>query len=229
MKVFISSTLADLSEHRAAAKKALESLKDMYVEYVEPENIGTETRPPLEILLEQVADASMFILLLGWRFGYVPEGYEESIIQLEYETAVKQNLPILCYILDPDYPVPAKFIETSDQAAKLSRFKESIRRERVIKYFKSPEDLAQQLTVDLTHWSTRPFSLSAEDVIVRPHLQNELKRCREENSAYVANIHDLQVRLQRIVPADPIWSTRNFVIDDTLCFVAGSGFVMLIL
>ncbi|MFL5146474.1 MAG: DUF4062 domain-containing protein, partial [Microvirga sp.] len=30
----------------------------------------------------------LFVLILGWRYGYIPKGSEKSIVELEYEAAL---------------------------------------------------------------------------------------------------------------------------------------------
>lgn len=77
LRVFVSSTFSDLAEHRAAVKSVMEkSLTDMY-QYVGPEYLSAGEQPSLEDCLNELKNSTFLILLIGWRYGYVPEGYEK--------------------------------------------------------------------------------------------------------------------------------------------------------
>jgi hypothetical protein len=219
MRIYVSSTFSDLTEHREAVKKVIGSLEEINFEYAGVEYLSADTRPSVEVLLREIIDSTFFVLLIGWRYGYVPEGHGKSLVEMEYDTAVENKVPILCYMIDPNYPFPPKFVDTGRNAEKLKRFKERITQDRVVRYFGSPEDLAQKLTVDLTTWGSKSLRESNEDIVIRPLLEQELHRYKEENSIYISTIDSLRKRMENIVPAEPIWTTRNFAIDTTFCFV----------
>jgi hypothetical protein len=212
----VSSTFTDLQEHRHALRNALQSLQD--VEYVGPEYLSARAEPPLETSRREIGESAALVLLIGWRYGYIPEGQQKSIVELEYEAALAHRVSVLPYVIDDNYPVPAKFIETGESAESLRRFKERVRKEKVIKTFTSPEDLARQVAIDIAYSGKRSISEAPEDIIARPHLENQLRRCRETSSAYESTINALRNRLDDLVPAVPIWTRRNFVVDTTLCF-----------
>jgi hypothetical protein len=64
-----------------------------------------------------------------------------------------------------------------------------------------------------------PMGEAAEHIIARPRLQAQLRQCEENNVQYKGTIDSLRRRLENVVPAEPIWVTRNFRIDSSLCFV----------
>lgn len=218
MRIYVSSTSSDLAEHREAVKKAIESLKDLNFEYVGVEYYNADSQQSVETLLSKLEDATFLVLLVGWRYGYVPVGHEKSLIELEYDAAVENRVTVLCYMIDENYPFPPKFFDTGKGAEKLKQFKERLKQERVFRYFGSPEDLAQKLTADLSNWWHKPINQAAEDSFARPILEQELNRYKQENSIYLSTIDSLRSKLENIVPADPIWVTRNFKIDTTFCF-----------
>lgn len=234
MRIYVSSTFTDLAEHRAATKRVIESLKDdsfkqygqdakSCFEYIGLEYLSADTQPPLDTCLEEIVNSDIFILLIGWRYGYIPEGCEKSVVELEYQTAIEKNIPALCYIIDDNYPLPAKFIDTSDSAVKLRKFKERVKNDKFVKYFGSPDDLAQKITADLSFCYQRimhtPMSEIAKDVISKIQIDQKLQNCERDNAIYVSTINSLRKKIENIVPAEPIWSTRNFKIDTTLGFV----------
>jgi len=66
MRIYVSSTFSDLSEHRAAAKRVIESLTDdsykqygqdsqKYFEYIGLEYLSADSQPPLDICLKEVS------------------------------------------------------------------------------------------------------------------------------------------------------------------------------
>ena len=221
MKIYVSSTLSDLTEHRAAVRQVMNSLSEGGVnfEYTGVEYLSAEPNPPLGTYLHAVQGADFILLLIGWRYGYVPEGSEKSVVELEYEAAVESKLAVLTYLIDDSYPVPPNLVELGQGAIRLRAFKERLRRERVVSYFTSPDDLAKKVAVDLTHYYTRSIIEAAEDIIARPQLETRLRQCEEQNTGYLAIIDDLRSRQAGNVPASPIWSTRNFNLDPSLCFV----------
>ena len=46
---------------------------------------------------ETVDSADIFIGAYGWRYGYIPDGYDKSIVEMEYDWAGERGLPrLLC-------------------------------------------------------------------------------------------------------------------------------------
>ncbi len=85
--VYISSTYEDLKEFRQAIFECLGSLKDHYtpngMEYY-----WSEDKHFVEQCLQDIKNSDVYVLLLGKRYGYIPNGYTKSITQMEYETAL---------------------------------------------------------------------------------------------------------------------------------------------
>ncbi len=221
--IYISSTQSDLAEHRDAVKAVIPTLsseKDyMSFEYVGLEYRTPEAMPSLENYFAALDEADFVVLLVGWRYGFIPEGSDKSILELEYERAVQGRKTILCYVLDDHYPVPPSLLEHGTGAERLQTFKERLKSERVLATFTSPEDLARKVAVDLTRIYKTPMREMADHVIARPRLQAQLRECEENNRRYKGTIDSLRHRIENVVPAEPIWATRNFKIDSSLCFV----------
>ena len=222
MRVYVASTFSDLDAHRQAVRDAIQSIEKRdyeEFEYAGPEYSEPTEEVPLELRLKNVKESSLLILLLGWRYGYIPPSQEKSVLELEYEAAIEKGHPVLPYLIDDNYPIPAKYVETGSNAEQLRHFKERVCREKVVKTFTTPENLARQVAIDLTFWSRRSMSLAAEDIIARPQLEQELRRTKENATVLEATINSLRARLENLVPAVPIWARRNFKPDSTFCFV----------
>ncbi|HEY5463232.1 MAG TPA: DUF4062 domain-containing protein [Hanamia sp.] len=91
-KIFISSTILDLSNERKAALKAVEKVGGFPVmsEYT----MEAQSTDSLTACLNKVLESDIYVLILGGHYGWRPEG-KESITELEYQTARSSNIPIL--------------------------------------------------------------------------------------------------------------------------------------
>jgi hypothetical protein len=220
--IYIASTLTDLAAHREAVKAVIPTLRDagnVCFQYVGVEYRTPDTMPPLKEYFSALDKASIVIMLAGWRYGFLPEGSDKSVLELEYERALAGGKSIICYLMDDSYPVSPNLIESGEGAARLKEFKNRLKRQHTVEKFSSPDDLARKVAVDLTRYYTRGMEIVAEDIIVRPRLTAQLKDCEEANRIHQATIDSLRQRLENSVPAEPIWTTRNFRKDSTLCFV----------
>ena len=97
MKVFVSSPINSLPKERKAVKKAL---KKMELEYFMSEYEGSRPKTPLEVCLEEVEKCPIYILLLGMKYGQIPEGYGKSITEMEFDLASKLNKKIFVYKIE---------------------------------------------------------------------------------------------------------------------------------
>lgn len=98
-KIFISSTIVDLPNERKAALKAVEKAGGFPVmsEYT----MEAQSTDSLTACLSKVMESDIYILILGGRYGWQPEG-KESITEMEYETARNKKIPIL--VFNTSYP-----------------------------------------------------------------------------------------------------------------------------
>jgi hypothetical protein len=85
-RVYVSSTFKDLKECR---EKVIIALKRMGHEDVAMEYYVAQDERPLDKCQKDVASCDLYIGVFAWRYGYVPEGYDKSITELEYREAVK--------------------------------------------------------------------------------------------------------------------------------------------
>ena len=188
------------------------------ISYSDAHAFSTAEGPSLKRCLQEVGDSSYFLLIVGWRYGHVPEGEEKSIVELEYEAALKANIPRFCFFLDSDYPVAAKFIEVGEGAEKLERFKRTVEKNNVAVRFTTPEDLAREVTLAFATLK-RPLQEAAQSMFEHSILDRQYRKCRREVDFLRESVESYRSKLARIVPADPIWRARDFDRDDTLCFV----------
>ncbi len=98
-KVFISSTIIDLPNERKAALKAVEKVGcfPLMSEFT----MEAQSTDSLTACLSKVMESDIYVLILGGRYGWQPKG-NESITELEYQTAVSCKIPIL--VINTTYP-----------------------------------------------------------------------------------------------------------------------------
>lgn len=98
-KIFISSTIVDLPNERKAALKAVEKVGGFPV--MSEHTMEAQSTDSVTACLSKVMESDIYVLILGGRYGWQPEG-KESITELEYNTARSRNLPIL--VINTTYP-----------------------------------------------------------------------------------------------------------------------------
>jgi Domain of unknown function (DUF4062) len=98
-KIFISSTIEDLSNERKAAFKAVEKVGGFPV--MSEFTIEAQSTDSLAACLGKVKESDIYVLILGGRYGWQPDN-KESITELEYQTALVCKLPIL--VFNTTYP-----------------------------------------------------------------------------------------------------------------------------
>jgi hypothetical protein len=93
------------------------------------------------------------VLLIAHRYGTPPTGHDHSITELEFEEALKLDLPILAFQADPDYPWPPAYVETEPEArARLAKFTQRVREKVTARSFSTPDSLEVAITHALSHF-----------------------------------------------------------------------------
>lgn len=138
-RVYVSSTYFDLLEFRERVHRALRKMRhdDVTMEYY-----VAEVNRPLERGLEDVASSDIFIGLVAWRYGWVPEENNPeglSIPEIEYRHAMMHGKPCLMFLLDEDTPWPPKFIDSDTKP--IEAFREKVLSRNVVHFFNSPDEL----------------------------------------------------------------------------------------
>lgn len=98
-KIFISSTVFDLTNERTAAYNAVNKVGGFPL--MSEKTMEAQSTDSLTACLSKVMESDIYVLILGSRYGWQPEG-KESITELEYQTARSQNIPVL--VINTTYP-----------------------------------------------------------------------------------------------------------------------------
>jgi len=147
-RVFVASTWEDLKNER---KDVLESLRQFYFQHVNMEYFGADPRQPIKKCLEEVQSADIFVGIIGHRYGSILNTTGKSYTHMEYEEAIKYNIPCLIYIRSDDIPIPPKYFEKNPNSIMmLDNFKSLLQMNHTVAPFKYSDDLAIRVSADLT-------------------------------------------------------------------------------
>ena len=149
LKVFISSTYQDLIKEREAVEKALQRLQETVP--VDMKYFGSRPETPLETCMAEVAHADIYVGIFAHRYGFIPEGYDQSMTELEYRKAIELNKPVLIYFSAiPEDETPYKHVEKDpDSREKLSRLKDHLQHRHTASAFNNPHELATMVITDI--------------------------------------------------------------------------------
>lgn len=145
VRVFISSTYKDLVPYRQKVNEAIQRLQQVVVGM---EWFGSDPDSPMETCIRRVKESSIFILIVGFRYGSISPQLDKSITQVEYETAIEANIPTLVYIIDDAQPVSLQDVDF-ENSSKLQEFKKKLKSNHVISTFTTPDDLGLKVLSDL--------------------------------------------------------------------------------
>jgi len=177
--VFISSTILDLEEYRQAVVMAANAA-DLGADL--QENWTAEDHPPLDACLERVREAQVLVVIVAYRYGWVPEDPSrnpegKSITWLECEEAEAKGKQILAFVVDDDANWPdakkdevdlkqAMEDEDDERAGAvyesvrarikgLKAFKQWLDSRGLCRSFRTKEELKLEVERALRHWSSQ--------------------------------------------------------------------------
>ena len=201
LRVFISSTLKELAEERAAARGAVETLRLTPVMLER----RAATHPPRTLYRSYLEQSDIFVGIYGERYGWV--GPDMSVSRLEDEYELSGSLPRLIYLREGGTPEP-----------RLQEFLTRIETESGFSYkrFTTPDELAALLQSDLMVLLTERFYEEESDEEVgdrapAPRLPAQLTafvgRDRELKELDVW-LHSDEMRLVTLIGPGGIGKTR---------------------
>lgn len=135
VRVFVSSTLDELTPERVAVRRAIEQLHLTPVMF----ELGARPHPPRELYRAYLAQSHIFVGIYWQRYGWVAPG--ESVSGLEDEYFLSARIPRLLYLKSP----------APDRERRLSKLIERMQSEDSASYrhFETPDELARLVQDDL--------------------------------------------------------------------------------
>ncbi len=166
MRVYLSGTYKDLTEHRRAA---YQQLRTMHHDVIGMEDYVASDQRPVQKCLADVAESDVYLGIFGWRYGFVPprdNPQRRSITELEYRCAKRLNKPCLIFLSQEDAPWPITMMDsyTGDGAAgkQMKELRAELVEQHVVSFFATPDQLASRTAAAI-------FGVSDAAAITRQH------------------------------------------------------------
>ncbi|HSR84072.1 MAG TPA: DUF4062 domain-containing protein [Streptosporangiaceae bacterium] len=159
LRVFVSSTLAELADERRAIARAIATLRLTPVMF----EVGARPHPPQDLYRAYLAQSDVFVGLYWQRYGWVGPGMEIS--GLEDELQLSRALPRLLYVKAP----------APDREARLAELLARIEADASESYrlFRTPAELGRLVRDDLAMLLSERFAAARPTVPAptppRPH------------------------------------------------------------
>jgi hypothetical protein len=150
-RIYVSSTFKDLEECREKVRLHLRQVghEDIAMEYY-----VAQDKRPVDKCLKDVASCDLYIGIFALRNGYVPEGYDKSITELEYRKAAEVGKECLIFLLHEDASWPTKFVDIGKDAEKIRTLRDELSTEKMVSFFKSADELAGLVGTAVYNWET---------------------------------------------------------------------------
>lgn len=147
-QVFVSSTYEDLKEERQVVMQTLLELECIPA--------GMELFPAANedqwtIIEKVVKECDYYIVIVAGRYGSIhPSGI--SYTEKEYQYAVNNNIPTLCFLHEnPDeLPEEKKESEESEARAKLKAFRDHLKNSKQVRHYSSSDGLGRIVSTSLS-------------------------------------------------------------------------------
>lgn len=169
--VMISSTSHDLPQHREVEMKAC---IDAGVFPIGMESLPARDATGLQVSLEMVDKADLYIGIYAWRCGWVPKGKDKSVTELEFDRVLERQSAgnfdeLLIFIAHDDHPFTKKDIETEgDAQKKIEAFKKRACEGHGRKSFTSVEELRRLVSETLHYFLQRQTNGSPSSFVIAP-------------------------------------------------------------
>lgn len=240
MKIYISSTYQDLIDHRSAIDR---TLRRMGHDVIGMEQYVAEGNKPLDRCLADVRLADLYVVIVGWRYGYVPLEQPApgavSITELEYKAAAAAGKPILAFLLDPDTPWPTSRVDamsTEPQrgetrpGSNIARFRSLLGTNHLAGMFRTPDDAASQVAAAVAAQGLNRFMV--DRVLVQTSVNSEAMggfgsgTVLEDSTigsikGMVKGAGSTRAVVVNLGDGDQWWSTRLFLLSSLLHALTG--------
>lgn len=240
MKIYISSTYQDLADHRSAVDR---TLRRMGHDVIGMEQYVAEGNKPLERCLADVRLADLYVVIAGWRYGYLPIDQPTpgalSITELEYNAAAAEKKPILAFLLDPETPWQTSRVDAMSSEPQrgeprpgfnIARFRALLGTNHLAGMFRTPDDVASQVAAAVAAQGLNRFMV--ERVLVQTSVSaGEMGGFGEgfdlsdstilSIKGMVAGAGSTRAFLVDLGEGDRWWSTRLFLLSSLLHALTG--------
>lgn len=189
-QVFISSTYSDLVEER---KKVLDVLLMADCIPAGMEAFVATDVEQFEVIKKVIDLCDYYILIIGQRYGSINPDTGISYTEMEYDYAIKNNIPVLVFVLDEQIVLPDDKKENEpDKVERLKAFREKALTNRLCSIWKNTDELVGKVAVSI---------MTAKETIERPgwqrgtdfdeaSLRRTIMKLQEENENLKVKLND---------------------------------------
>jgi hypothetical protein len=139
----------DLRDYRDAAIEECNrlGLVPIAMEYFEAMSHGASVGSK-----QKLDEADLYLGIFAHRYGFIEEGHERSVTEIEFDHATQRGMDRLCFLVDPGSPWPDERIDRGNEQ-RLAAFKARIEKNVIRALFRSPEDFQGKLRLALSEWA----------------------------------------------------------------------------
>jgi Domain of unknown function (DUF4062) len=144
-KIMLSSTYAELKEHRHAVREAM--LNQRMFPIAMEDDAALPDQDLIDASLAKVDESDGYVGLISYRYGQTPVCPDRnqqclSLTELEFRRALERDIPICMFIMHGDHPVPRTAVGAErGTKRKYESFLRLAKKDRIYAEFKSVEDL----------------------------------------------------------------------------------------
>ncbi|TYB49540.1 HEAT repeat domain-containing protein [Actinomadura chibensis] len=173
LRVLVSWTSDDLRDHREQVRRAL---RRVGVEEVESDAAAR----PLADHLAEVRGCDLFICVLAWRYGPVPEGREHSLPELELRAAREAGVESLVFLLSDREPWPPGAMDRGEAAGRVDALRAELASGQGCEEFTTAVDLGARVEELVTPRGLGEEPASRADAATAAHWRAYRRRLIEE-------------------------------------------------
>jgi hypothetical protein len=230
-RAMISSTAQDLWIHRKAVMDACLSL-DVFPSMME--HMPATDADAIGASLKMVDGADVYIGVFANRYGYVPEGADISITEMEYQRAIECQIPTLIFLIDPKHPAITGDSEMPENVAKLHALKERLKKQHVVNFFRSPDDLRANVMKSLLSAlpDRKPTKVTTEAKTFSSTIKEQLALAHQTIQALTTEqyqVLDLLRYMRRVAIAGCAGSGKTLLAAEKAARLDKAGFRTMIL
>ena len=194
-QVFVSSTFTDLKEERKAIIEGLLNAK-----YIPAgmEMFSASNDEQFKYIKKIIDTCDYYVLIVGARYGTVNPSTGKSFTEQEYDYAVEKNIPVLVFLHDDPYNLPAEKRD-DDKRELLEQFRAKVSDGRLCKMWHTSAELISSVIISLGEevadnpqigW-TRGSGIDSTELL------NQLNLLRIEKEDMQHTINDLQKEIEK--------------------------------
>ena len=144
-QVFVSSTFTDLKEERKAIIEGLLNAK-----YIPAgmEMFSASNDEQFKYIKKIIDTCDYYVLIVGARYGTVNLSTGKSFTEQEYDYAVEKNIPVLAFLHDDPYNLPAEKRD-DDKRELLEQFRAKVSDGRLCKMWHTSAELISSVIISL--------------------------------------------------------------------------------